>query len=642
MLYNPYCSPSTKPGNKEIGSQRYSARLCMLYNPYCSPSTSRATKKSEANYFLPGLVKKGSFPAWAGILLAFALGFQGCVASLGPTPAAPHASPDRARLMTVTSLPPRNSGGLWPFEKDELGPSLADRAESELDLLTERASKLKAAGSQYIEIWIPWSEAEPEPGRFEFGKFERLLSAVVATGQKVEITLASSMYPAWFYDSVLAADAGRNLLWYWDDGGPSPQAVPETALGAHHQFNPRRVQAPPLSFWAPPDAKAYIRRFVDRAFQDLLDKWAPAVLYFHFSLGRLNEPIYPDRLHFWCYDPNAVLDFRARMETRYRTIGALNEAWRTRYADFSEVRPPVPPFAGIRAAQMTDFLAWYRDSKRRWVLEATGWVQAHLQPWQKNLVYVAGGSGDIELAEQGWTYLDMGPGLDWAEPKLDMAVKDTIRAMEDNFWIVRTAKESNWALQYGGIGGLNEATGELALCNHNPVCREVPRYARAVGFTGPIYAQIPALSHDFRQPEFVAEQIYAYDCAYHGLHWTNDENLFGDQDAPRLQSLERAWRNIQLYFGTDARPPAALQVREEVTESSVEVSWTTDEPTEGFVLYGLSARRLDRLSSLDGLKTEHRVSLEKPAAGATCYFLVFATDAFGNSSVGTVRSFVVQ
>ncbi len=28
----------------------------MLYNPYCSPSTSRVTKKSEANYILPGLV----------------------------------------------------------------------------------------------------------------------------------------------------------------------------------------------------------------------------------------------------------------------------------------------------------------------------------------------------------------------------------------------------------------------------------------------------------------------------------------------------------------------------------------------------------------------------------------------------------
>ena len=28
----------------------------MLHIPYCSPSTSRATKKSEANYFLPGLV----------------------------------------------------------------------------------------------------------------------------------------------------------------------------------------------------------------------------------------------------------------------------------------------------------------------------------------------------------------------------------------------------------------------------------------------------------------------------------------------------------------------------------------------------------------------------------------------------------
>ena len=35
----------------------------MLNNPYCSPSTSRAIKKSEANYFLPGLYENRSKPA---------------------------------------------------------------------------------------------------------------------------------------------------------------------------------------------------------------------------------------------------------------------------------------------------------------------------------------------------------------------------------------------------------------------------------------------------------------------------------------------------------------------------------------------------------------------------------------------------
>ncbi len=585
--------------------------------------------------------KNRSLLVVGALILGLFLGLGNCKISLGPAPALPHPSPHQAYLKALTSIPPRNSGGLWPFYKDEFGPALPDRTESEIDQMADRAKRLKEAGSQYIGLWIPWGEVEPEPGRFEFGKFERLFAAAVATGQKLEINLASSMYPAWFYESALRPDSGANMLWFWNDAGPVPGAAPEIALGTHHQYQPRRVQSPPLSLWAPPEVKAYLKRFVDRAFDDLLDKWAPAILYVQFSLGRLNEPTYPDREHFWCYDRSAVADFRARMEAKYGTIEHLNEAWRTNHPDFSTIGPPVPPFKGVNPIHRMEFFNWYRDSKRRWVLEATGWIQSRLKPWQRNLVYVAGGSGDVDLAEQGQTYLEQGPGLDWTDWTLAPAVKDTIRAMEDNFWIVRKAKEFGWALQYAGVAGLSEAE-ELALCKHNPVCREVPRYAESIGFTGPIYAQIPFLRKDFRQPEFVAEQIYTYDAGYHGLHWTNDENLFGPQDGARLQSLERAWRNIQLYFGTDAQPPAILAVQEQVSGRTAEVRWTTDEPSEGFVLYGLSPSRLNRLSSLDALAADHSISLEGLAENATYYYSVFATDAFGNSSVTPVKSFAVR
>jgi hypothetical protein len=231
--------------------------------------------------------------------------------------------------------------------------------------------------------------------------------------------------------------------------------------------------------------------------------------------------------------------------------------------------------------------------------------------------------------------------LDWTDPTLDRPVQDTIRAMEDNFWIVRKAKELGWALQYAGVAGLTEKE-ELAPCKRNPVCREVPRYAESIGFTGPIYLQIPALRRDVRQPEFVAEQIYTFDASYHGLHWTNDENLFGPEDGPRLQSLERAWRNIQLYFGTDARPPVILSVTEQVSGRSAEVRWTTDEPSEGFVLYGPSPRRLDQLTPLESLQPDHVTKLDGLADGSTCHYLVFSMDAFGNSSTSPVRSFAAR
>jgi len=594
-----------------------------------APARRRRTALAHRRRLIVGLM-----------ILGLGIGFYGCQVWLGPQPALPHPSPRQSFLKTLTSIPPRNSGGLWPYYKDELGPALPDRSEGEIDQAANRAQRLKEAGSQYLRLWIPWSEVEPEPGRFEFGRFERLLSAVVATGQKLEIDLASSIYPAWFYETVLRADQGRNLYWFWNETGPFVGPVPEIALGANHRYQPRRVQSPHLSLWGPPEAKAFIKRFADRAFEDLLDKWAPAVLYVQLSLGRLNEPIYPDREHFWCYDPNAVRDFASRMEETYASIERLNEAWGTRFQSFSEVGPPTPPFKGVRAVRRRDFFAWYRDSKRRWVDEATGWVQSHLKPWQKNLVYVAGGSGDLELVEGRETLLERGADLDWSDPAADPSVQSVLRAMEDNFWIVRRAKEAGWALQYAGVAGLTESETR-ALCRNNPVCREVPRYAASIGYTGPIYMQIPALRRDVRQPEFVAEQIYAYDAGYHGLHWANDENLFGPRNRPRLESLSRAWRDIQLYFGTDGRPPAILSIEARVAGRAAELAWTTDEPSEGFILYGLSPRRLDRLSGLDALKIDHAVSIEGLAQGATYYYLAFACDAFGNSTASPVRSFTI-
>jgi hypothetical protein len=506
------------------------------------------------------------------LLIVLSLGSQMC-RSISEEEKAPHISAQQPRFPSDKFIPPRNSGGVWIFFDGLERPALPDQSEAKIDQMRMRVETLKQYGSQYIRIWIPWSEVESEPGMFKFEKFEKIFSTIVRSGQKLQVTLASSMYPEWFWISVLQADNDKNLHWFWNDSESPPRERPETYLKGDHRYHPRKVQSPQLSIWAPPEAKNYIHRFVDKSFEILLDKWAPFILYIQLSLGRLNEPTYPSKDYFWCYDPNAIEDFQKRMKQKYVSTSSLNKSWSADYSNFTELRPPAPPFARIKRKQKTDFFEWYRDSKRRWVLEANGWVLSHLKSRQKNLFYVAGASGDIEFNSKSKTYLEAAPDWNWDNSQEGVKAKNALRHMQDNFWIIRTSKDLNWYIQYAGVSGL-DPDGKLFRCDENPVCREVPRYAEKIGYKGPIYAQIADLRPGIDQPERVGEQIYKYHHRYHGLHWNRDDNLFGPRQESRLLSLKKAWENIQEYYGTDHEGPEFLQIAEQRLGASLQISWT--------------------------------------------------------------------
>lgn len=534
--------------------------------------------------------------------------------------------------------PPRNSGGAWIFFRGQ------DPA-ADLGALATRMELLEQIGSQYVRLWVPWSEVEPRPDRFDFDKFDRLIATIVASGQRVQITLCSVMSPRWFWRKMRDGRRYTHLHWRC----PRPACNETTLAGAgdegRHRWDPRGVQSPHLSLWAPPELKDHVRDFVGQSFARLLDKWAPFVVSVHLSLGRLNEPTYPSADHFWAYDPNAQADFVAAMAHRYGAdVTALNLAWDTSHSGFDEIAPPEAPFEGLSERHRRDFLEWYRDSKRAWVEEAMGWVEAELEPWQRAVIFAAGASGDVRMVRRGRTVLERAAAEPWEE--LPRWVRQTARHVQDNRWILERAAASDglWVVQYAGVGG-------VATCRRNRVCRNLRRWANREGYRGPLYGQIPNLTGDADQPRQTAAEVIRH--GFSGLHWNKDEHLFrpgpGEEPLSATQpnelyeSLLDGWADIQGAYTGDYDGPLLANVAASASGTSALVTWATGEPADAVVLWSTDPELLDRVSvyrDREPRTRTHAVPLFGLAPSTRHYYRVFSTDAAGNSSIGELGSFV--
>lgn len=88
-----------------------------------------------------------------------------------------------------------------------------------------------------------------------------------------------------------------------------------------------------------------------------------------------NEPhlepssYFPER--FYCYCGGSLAAFRDWLEARYESVGAINEAWSRRYADFGEVQPP----------RMLDTYPDFLDWREFWLENLRSWLK-----WKADIV----------------------------------------------------------------------------------------------------------------------------------------------------------------------------------------------------------------------------------------------------------------
>jgi hypothetical protein len=81
-----------------------------------------------------------------------------------------------------------------------------------------------------------------------------------------------------------------------------------------------------------------------------------------------------------------------------------------------------------------------------------------------------------------------------------------------------------------------------------------------------------------------------------------------------------------------------------LTNSSVKITWTTDEPGDSVVKYGATTATGSMVSDA-AMVTDHTLTLTGLEDGATYYYLVASTDSVGNRSVdnkdGTYYTFKI-
>ncbi len=214
--------------------------------------------------------------------------------------------------------------------------------------IAQRLALYKALGVTTIPIECGWSDSETSPGVWRNPTWLPYMRAVIAAGFTVDLTLETiSAPPDWFF----AANPGAHLV---DQSGQ---------VGTHA-----------LSYWWPG-----LPLLMQQKTEAVLALLAQAgvlgsVRTVGVSLGTATEPLYPAQWTLpdgaaaptmWYYDANARADFPVQMQAQYRTLAALNAAWGTGYAQWSQVRLPDP--GTVRGPMWADVLSWYRNAKRKFI-----------------------------------------------------------------------------------------------------------------------------------------------------------------------------------------------------------------------------------------------------------------------------------
>lgn len=173
------------------------------------------------------------------------------------------------------------------------------------------------------------------------------------------------------------------------------------------------------------------------------------------DFGPAAEPLYPAAwtqggsldnpnnaaTSMWCYDDNAVADFKETMLEKYGSIDKINEAWGTSLASMDAYEMPKP--GTVKGQQWEDILTWYLESKREF-------VEKQIQIFQEAVNTHTDGRVQLIL------YM---PGSSFTQAEWDECVEtgDATFGMLigcENEFIVEMADKYNCLLQFTGLPGI--------------------------------------------------------------------------------------------------------------------------------------------------------------------------------------------
>lgn len=248
---------------------------------------------------------------------------------------------------------------------------------SKSDRNADRAAKLcKQIGVTGVEhyIHILWDVVEPKPDEFDWKNDDRRVKILKENGLGWEpFIILGPWYsmPEWFRKSE--------------------KNYPFVCL-EHNQQNGDQ------SLWSP-----YIRAEIDRFMKIFAERYRKEKVINRVLLGvsgDYGESIYPvhgnwdQNYHthqgYWCGDENAKKDFRKFLKEKYSSVGNLNSAWKTQFADFEEINPKLKKDIPS-ARQWLDQMDWYRKSMTDFT---EFWVATARKHFPDEPVYICTGGSD--------------------------------------------------------------------------------------------------------------------------------------------------------------------------------------------------------------------------------------------------------
>ncbi len=295
--------------------------------------------------------------------------------------------------------------------------------------IAQRLALYKAMGITVIPIESGWSDSETSPGVWRNPTWLPYMQAAIAAGFTIDLTLETvSAPPDWFF----AANPGAHLV---DQGGQ---------VGTHA-----------VSYWWP--GLASLMQQKAEAVLALLSHAGVlgSVRTVGVSMGTATEPLYPAQWTLgdgaaaptmWYYDGNAQADFPVQMQAQYRSLAALNAAWGTSYAQWSQVRLPDP--GTVHGPMWLDVLNWYRNAKRKFITAHTASIVQLLRQYAP-----AGHVPQISIAIPG----DHMPPADWSAAVASGSGSDqNIVIMTDSEFLLDLAARTGAITHFTGMPDTEE------------------------------------------------------------------------------------------------------------------------------------------------------------------------------------------
>ena len=199
------------------------------------------------------------------------------------------------------------------------------------EVWTEDMRLMREAGVNLATVGVfSWALLEPRPGEYDFEWLDEVLDLLHENGIGVALATPTASAPPWMHHR-------------WPETSPQDKDRSVRTYGSRNAYCP--------------SSEVY-RRFADAISEQLAERYAhhPALRMWHIG----NE------FGTVCYCDNCARAFRQWLQTKYKDLDGLNEAWGTKfwsqqYSEWDEVIPPRKVQYLINPVQELDYQRFASD-----------------------------------------------------------------------------------------------------------------------------------------------------------------------------------------------------------------------------------------------------------------------------------------